>query len=292
MIFIVRKRALGDVMWAEPFLKYIIDRHKGKRIFIYTKYPEVFENYPYAKLTVQQNPKAYIKIIIKILAKLGSKRCYILDDVYEDDPQKHFLQAYYDRFNIKDGYMQYPSLKHFITKDKAVKRKTIIFHINNNNVPQLYRKVHGIDWAVIFQFVTSLGFEVLVINKKEEIDLKHITAPVNFFSGSLKELVNTINNSSYFIGLDSAPSHIAVSSGVPSIIFFGSVNPAYRHIMSEFRGFFLQSYCEKAGCYHVQPKAEQVCLINADQTIVPKCTVHTNEELISTIQKLIKRYEV
>jgi ADP-heptose:LPS heptosyltransferase len=212
--------------------------------------------------------------------------------VYEDDPQKHFLQAYYDKFKLKDGYMRYPSLQHFITDAAAPKKKMIAFHITNNSVPQLYRKVHGIDWVPIFQYVASLGYDVLLINQKEELNLKGEFPFLNFFSGSFKNMVNALNNCSYFIGVDSAPSHIAASLKVPSIIFFGSINPFYRHILPQFKGFFLQGFCEKQGCYHTQPKNQQICLINNDQYIVPKCTLHNNDELISTIQKLIAKYEV
>jgi len=291
MIFIVRKRALGDVIWVEPFLSYLADKHKGRRIFIYTKYPQVFENYPYPRLTVQDNPKWYVKAIIRILAKLKAPNCFVLDETYEDDAQKHFLKAYYDKFNIVNGYLRYPSLD-YILDSAVVKKRMFVFHIANNNVLSLYRKVYGIDWKSIFEYVISLGYEIMIINKPEEIGIKAGQLPVKFFSGSFRELVNTINSAAYFVGLDSAPSHIAASLKVPAILFFGSVKVEYRHFVEQFNGFFLQGYCEKAGCYHVQEKNKQVCLINEDQTVVPKCTIHSNEELITTINKLIDTYEI
>jgi ADP-heptose:LPS heptosyltransferase len=291
MIFIVRKRALGDVMWIEPFLQYIISRHPGKSIFIYTKYPAVFENYPYPKLRVEDNPKWYIKIWIRILNKLKFKNCYVLDDVYEADTHKHFLKAYYDKFGIKDGYMQYPSLKHLLNKEDVSKKKAIAFHINNT-APQLFRKIHGINWEVIFANVIEQGFEVQLLHAKGEPGLKDTGLPVKYFSGTLKELVNTINESAYFIGLDSAPSHIAAALKIPSIIFFGSVLPKYRHLENEFKGYFMQSYCEKAGCFHLQKIWEYRCLINDDQTIIPKCSIYTNAALMEAIHKLLKNYEV
>jgi len=291
MIFIVRKRALGDVIWVEPFLHYIINNNKGKRIFIYTKYPQVFDHYPYRKLIVQENPKWYIKVLIRFLAKIKSNSCYILDDVYEEDPQKHFLQAFYDRFNIHDGYMHYPSLQHLLNAKKTVKRKQIVFHVNNTAI-QLYRKIHGVNWGDIFQHVHDLGFEILLLNKPEEVVLQNKNIPITFFSGSLQELVNAVNESSYFVGLDSGPSHVAASLKIPSLIFFGPVKPEYRHFIAEFRGYFLQSYCEKAGCYHIQPKWEQVCLLHEDQSIVPKCTIFNDTIVTTSINKLISNYEV
>lgn len=291
MIFIVRKRALGDVIWVEPFLHYIISKNNGKKIFIYTKYPQVFENYPYKNLIVQDNPKWYIKVIIRLLAKIKAGNCFMLDDVYEEDSKKHFLQAYYDRFNIKDGYMHYPSLDHLLNNKNLVKKKRFVFHINNN-ATQLFRKVHGVNWENIFQSVANLGYEILLLNKEDEVSIQNKNIPIAFFSGSFKELVNVIYESAYFVGLDSGPSHIAAIFKIPSVLFFGPVKPAYRHFTNEFKGYFLQSYCEMAGCYHVQPKWQQVCLINEDQSVIPKCTIFTDSFVIETINKLISNYEV
>jgi ADP-heptose:LPS heptosyltransferase len=99
-----------------------------------------------------------------------------------------------------------------------------------------------------------------------------------------------INHCRLFIGLDSGPSHIAASLGKPSLIFFSSVNPAFRHFAENFHGVFLQQPCEFAGCYHeVTGGKGQPCRFVGDAGI-PPCTVHTAESVINAIATFLEEY--
>ena len=109
---------------------------------------------------------------------------------------------------------------------------------------------------------------------------------------TIREMISLINGSSFFIGIDSGPSHIAASLGIPALIFFGAVNPSYRHFSQLFKGSFLQQYCEFAGCYHEQVSATGVeCRLVGDNGI-PKCSLHTTEYVISNIDLLIKKFQI
>lgn len=98
-----------------------------------------------------------------------------------------------------------------------------------------------------------------------------------------------IKKSSLFIGIDSGPSHIAASLGTPSLLFFGAINPDYRHFRELLKGHILQQACEFAGCYHTSQKEEVDCRLVGNSGI-PKCSLHTTEYVKGQIDSVIKAY--
>ncbi|HEX8357246.1 MAG TPA: glycosyltransferase family 9 protein, partial [Segetibacter sp.] len=105
---------------------------------------------------------------------------------------------------------------------------------------------------------------------------------------TIRELITLIYHSKLFIGLDSGPSHISASLGVPSIIFFGAVNPVFRHFSELFNGVFMQEKCEFNGCYHevILDTKGPACKLVGDEGI-PKCSVHSTMDVIANAQKLL-----
>jgi len=66
---------------------------------------------------------------------------------------------------------------------------------------------------------------------------------------TLRDAIPAIYGASLFVGMDSAPAHMAASLGVPAIILFGSVFPSYRYLPgAQVAG--LSGRCIHAGCYH------------------------------------------
>jgi hypothetical protein len=127
------------------------------------------------------------------------------------------------------------------------------------------------------------GLKVIQLGKKS-------TDSVITINTTIRQMISTIYNATFFIGTDSGPSHIAASLGIPSLIFFGAVDPATRHFKHLFKGHFLQQYCEYGGCFHdVIMPPEPVCRLVGDEGI-PKCSLHTTEYLLNNIDLLIKEH--
>ena len=107
---------------------------------------------------------------------------------------------------------------------------------------------------------------------------------------TLREMIALLSKASLFIGLDSGPSHIATALGVPSVLFFGAVNPWYRHFPELLKGLILQGACPYAGCFHDAPDPEtMVCrLVGAEG--LPICSVHSTESVVEAVRALQKQY--
>ncbi len=66
---------------------------------------------------------------------------------------------------------------------------------------------------------------------------------------SFRELLAVVARAAYFVGIDSSPFHIAQIAGVPSVVFFGSVNPLSR-VLDTRLVWPLVAELDCIGCYH------------------------------------------
>ena len=283
-MYVVRKRGLGDVLWIEPVVRELAGRHR--KVIVYTKYPELFDHYPLPNVVFKKDLSVIEKIGWRLERFLHTSFLFIdLDGAYERTPKMHFLSAYQRKagLTIKN---EYPRL--YLTEAEKASRPAggpyVILHLETEG-DKNYRRVYGVDWNLVVRHLHEKGFAVWQLGKKPpEIS----GAPL--LKTSLREMIPVIGNAAFFIGLDSGPSHIAASLGIPSLIFFGAVDPAYRHFSDLFKGRILQQPCEYAGCYHEGPPGiEPVCrLVGAHG--IPKCSVHTTEFVLKNIDLLIKAY--
>ena len=185
----------------------------------------------------------------------------------------------------------YPSL--YLSAEEKSKRlirsdKYVVLHIENYGAEYNFRNIYAVNWEAVVTNLNNEGYHVVQIGKKAN-EVKG----VEFVETSLRELMSVINACSFFIGSDSAPSHFAACLQKPAIIFFGSVNPWFRHIKGLFKGIILQGNCEYANCYHIQQPYQQVCVLKtAEERMIPKCCVHSTENVNEQINLIIQKYSV
>ncbi len=284
-VYLVRKRGLGDVLWIEPVIRQLAAQNK--KVIVYTKYNILFENYPLKNVFFKDDLSPFEKICWKIESALGVSLFFInLEMAYERSPKMHFLHAY----QLKAGLSktnEYPHI-YFDEKEKVSKlsndKKYVILHLESLT-DKNYRKVYGIDWAKVISYLGGKGFSVIQIGRED------LNFPGAKYTGtSIRQMTLLIKDASFFIGIDSGPSHIAASLNIPALIFFGAVNPDFRHFRDLFKGYFLQQFCEFAGCYHesISVKGPDCRLVGNNG--IPKCSLHTSEYVISHIDLLIKKY--
>jgi ADP-heptose:LPS heptosyltransferase len=239
----------------------------------------------YKNVIFKQNLNLIERIFSKIEKLLNTRFKYIiLDDSYENNPNIHLLHAYQKKANLPLE-IKYPIFNNF---DKNIKTKLningkfFILHIESFSEKN-YRNVYGVDWDVITNYINDLGYKVIQVG----VSPTEINNTIRV-STTIYELISLIKESSYFIGIDSFPSHVAASIKIPSIIFFGAVNPEFRHFKSIFNGFLLSQECEFAGCYHESKSKKLVsCRIVGDSGI-PKCSMHSNEYVKKYIDNLLQ----
>jgi len=147
---------------------------------------------------------------------------------------------------------------------------------------QNYRKVYGVDWSEVSAMLRGRGYRVVQLGKNP------VPIPgVLHIPTTIREMITLIARSDLFIGLDSGPSHIAASLNIPSILFFGAVNPAYRHFINLLKINIIQEPCVYAGCFHeTSDPGNLVCRIVGKKG-KPPCSVHTTDRVMLCIYKAL-----
>ena len=279
--YIVRKRQLGDVLWIEPIIDEIALKYK--KAIVHTKYNEIFNNYKHKNVIFKKELNIFEKILHALENFFNTSILFIsLENTYEKDSKKHILNAYQKKSKLEISE-KYPKI--YFSEEERMKN---IVHFDNYVVIHLesfssrnYRKVYGIEWDKITSYLTEKGFKIILIGKN-----KYEFENTIYIKTNLREAMLLINKAKFFIGIDSFPSHVAASLGIPALIFFGAIDPAYRHFKSIFKGEFLQQKCEFNGCYHTDKKNEVTCRIVGNDGI-PKCSLHDNNYILKNIEKLI-----
>jgi hypothetical protein len=268
-VVIKRSHALGDVIMAEPLMYYY--HQKGYRVAIDTQ-PE------YLRLFYQH----YFPIVPK--SHLNPKMPYKeinLDMAYEIAPKEPVLKSYFNMAGIKNVQLRKPKLTLSAGDNQRLfYQKYCVVHINYTDMP--YRNTHGIKWAKIVDYLNKQGYLVFQIGKTMQEDIG-----IPFNTMTLEFMMFFMKGASLFIGSDSGPSHIAVAMDIPSVIFFGSVDPKMRHV--DFKKIrVVQAACPKKElqhCYHHQvAEVGRDCEIDVKK---PPCTVYSSEMVIDKIKELI-----
>lgn len=280
-MYVVRKRALGDALWAEPVIRELAK--KNSKVIFYTKIPELFENYDLQNVIIKNKLKFWEHAIIRLGVLLGLRKIAIdLEMAYEKRPKMHMLHAYQEEAGLPKQKI-YPRINLFpneFPRDLILPKKYALIHVEST-APRNYRKISGVNWNKITAVLEEKGYTVIQIgiNPEPMTNAKH-------FKTSISEMIALIANASLFIGIDSGPSHIAASLRTPCILFFGAVLPEYRHFKELFNGIILQNNCPYLGCYHeIISKSGPECKLAPKQDIAP-CSIYTSEKIIQAINKL------
>ena len=280
--YLIRKRALGDVLWIEPVIRQLAPRYK--KLIVYTKHPLLFENYPFPNVVFKNNLSFLEKAFIYFEKKLGANILTInLDDSYENDPNIHFLNAYLKKAGLAQ-HKEYPKI-YLSDQEKSrriIEGKYVILHIESFS-DKKFRQVYGVDWEAINQYLHNKGYKVIQIGTNPT----EIRGSV-IVKTSIRDLMSLCYNASFFIGIDSGPSHIAASLKVPSIIFFGAVNPLYRHFPDLFNGMLLKKACEYDNEQGKIISEQCVDCKWSNDTQTATCSTYSTEEILSAINQLLK----
>ncbi len=280
--YLQRTAGIGDVLWLEPVIRVLAKKHK--KIILHTRFPELFDNYPLHNVKVTAIPPGWQRALIKVLNFFsGGKIYHRLDSCYEKTPKKHILHSYQSYFSLPLTE-EYPVI--FLNDEErkplaGMPSKYIVLHLEPSSIYN-FRKVYGVDWNEIIYWLKEKGVAVITTGNSP-LPFKDTV----FFKGSLRQLMTLIYHAIFLIGVDSGPANIAAALHKPALIFFGSVNPDYRHFRKLFNGYILQQPCEFAGCYHeTLIPGGQSCKLVGDAGI-PKCSVHTTERVKESIDSLL-----
>lgn len=286
-MYLIRKRQLGDVVWIEPIIRELSKKYK--KLIVHTKYNEIFIHNIYKNVIFKNRLSFFEKLLIRFDIVFHTTFFSVnLDKTYELHPKQHILHAYQTKAKlpIENTYPMIQLSKEELSKDLVGEVKFAIIHIESFSLKN-YRNVYGVDWEVLANYLIKNGFKVIQVGKNNQ----HI-GNTSFIKTNIRDLIALINKCSIFIGIDSFPSHVAAIFKIPSLIFFGAINPNFRHFDDYFIGTFMQGECEFAGCYHDSINGKEVsCKLVGDEGI-PKCSFFQTSKLISAIDNLITKYKL
>lgn len=263
-----RNHAMGDVIMMEPLIEHFYNQGHRVILDIMPTYAGLFFQYPYPieflhviEAQGQEDTREYPRVN--------------LDMAYEVQPEILATQAYFIAAGVERAELRRPKL---YFKDPSAKlfKKYAVIHVNNTDMP--HRNTRGINWMSIIHRLTLGGYSVVEIGSNLGVREQYAVHPPNETM-----LGYIVGNADLFIGSDSGPSHIAAACDVPSIILFGSVNPAYRHLPADHIHPVVQP-CEFNGCYHKTVGTRGTdCVIQKD---APPCTEYRTIDIMNIIDKI------
>lgn len=276
IVYVKRQMALGDVLWTEPLIRQLAKDYF--KVVMLTPYYELFKNYPSKNVVFKNKLNKFDKYILE--KWINAEGLITLDGTYEKNSKKHILEAYFEEAGYVGFPLSYPKLYLSEEEQKSPHSKPYaLLHIDPGSITLNHRNAHGIEWNLIICYLLKKGLTPIFIsnnNLGERYNAKTI-------SPSIRQLISYINSCHLFIGLDSGPANIAAALNKKSVIFFGSVNPWFRHLKEYYNGIIFQKYCEFGGCYHDMTDIDMdVCRL-AGRKGIPKCCHFTSSEVIEAI---------
>lgn len=255
MVVIRRIAAMGDCIQVEPVLEHF--HNKGYRVVLETlpQFEALFQRHYFPVLFPHQiDPRV-----------LDTAEKYNLDMSYESDPKKLHQQVYFEFCGITDYKVRNPklSLGFDINEQTKLFKKYCILHIDKRST--LHRNIENIDWFRTVRHLQSKGFTVIQLGKGNH---PTIEGAIEMTTVNENLLAYVCAGADLMIGIDSGISHICSGFGVPMVLFFGSVNPAYIHpIMYNIVAIHQHhdKVCSTPFCWHSVIGCEGIeCTVNKE----------------------------
>lgn len=282
-VYIRRSGALGDVILVQPILEYLLN--EGNQVIFVSRFAGIFKPRPGLTLRLNLNRMDRWRYHLQKLFFRTNVRWIELDGAYENNPHLSISEAYCRAAGIKEESGKVNGDAFVRDLDfKLPDQPYILFHLQAPSCQLNYRSIHGVDWVKVAQVLTQKGHSCIELM---ESDAHRTPILPLFIEHNIAQLFQLMPSAAAFVGLDSAPAHIAVTDGVPAFIFFGSVNPALRLDMRTFRGHIFQNACEYARCYHTVKGTRGVyCRVVGDEGMPPCCTFETDEVIQGIVRFL------
>jgi ADP-heptose:LPS heptosyltransferase len=292
---IIRNGALGDVLMTTPMVRGLYESHDGKiSIDIATFYPDVFNNSPYIKKTL--NPKFLNRGIHDYDHVIN------LNGVYERAPAVHPVNAYakvalgsqiynrrLDLFSSKDDE------KYMSEAIANIGRPYFVLHHLHHEWPN--RNISEDVWLYIVEAIAKhRGIKLIFIGSRQQ---SH--AHTGEFSEdhrdkyTVQQLGILMKMSLGFIGADSAPAHIAATTDVPISVFYTCAHHEVRMPLRS-HGEFLPLYpnIDCYGCLIDSPmkNASYYCKRGDNACVTTEYLTGNREKIIYFVDSCVDRFNL
>ncbi len=265
-VVIKRTAALGDVVQLEPVLEYF---HKAGFRVVLDTLPQFYALFAFHAFPVEDYAK---------FDKNVRHRVINLDLSYEMMPQKLHLEAYFLAAGASGFKLRNPKL-YYSGKNKLFAKPYAVIHIDERDTPE--RNITGVDWIRVKHYLENEGLLVIQIGRTASDE-----AGIRFNTFTEGMMMMLIAGAKIMVGIDSGPSNIAVALNIPSVIFFGSVNPQYIYADLS-RVIPIQEDCpiNTPGCWSNTPGSMRGTPCAVENADIPPCCLVSTHKLIKGIKK-------
>lgn len=265
-VIIKRTAAIGDILLAEPVMRYYAAKGYNIVLDIPLEFMELFSNHYFPIKHISQFDKG----------RITPKKVINLDFAYEVKPRQNRLKSYFEFCGITDYDLTRPILYPLVNEKMKLFKKYAVLHIDNKDIP--HRNIYGVNWKAVKKHLEAYGYLVLQIGKESH---ESIGLEINTYSLGFLKFV--IAGCDIFLGIDSAPLNIAMAYNKLCVGFFGSVNPEYVH--PNLTGLeVIQQPCIHQHCYHKEGTLRGAdCVFDIQK---PPCCIAETEQVIDAISNL------
>jgi ADP-heptose:LPS heptosyltransferase len=237
--------ALGDVIMTTPIVRGLWQQYRGLcQIDVSTRYPSVYANSPY----------------VTNLSPQGSyDQIYNLDLAYEMKPHQHIITSY-----VQSVWPQGADIDLFTelwtTSEQAASVNSlnlgtyIVLHLRRDGWPS--RNIPLSIWTeIIVRIFETTTLDIVLVGAGEDLVVDFDPRIKNLVGKlSLQELKLVIEGAEVFLGVDSAPMHVALTTTTPTVALFTAALPQYRGAVEANQKFTaINTLAECRGCLHRRP---------------------------------------
>lgn len=221
IVRVCRWDALGDCLASTAAIRELKREHPEKQVHVISNNPEVFTNNPDIASVSQT-----------IVSPFGLK--IELNSAIEREPSKNLYRILDEQINGKDGvairprlYSDRADVDQYVAKMRqtfgtAYPKKIAVMHCPRTHWKS--KELSALFWQKVAHGMAEKGFHVLCVGTDTDFLPKH--AFVSDFRGStsgvLKEI---IKNADVFIGVDSFPMHVCLTTDTQGVVLFTGTDP-------------------------------------------------------------------
>jgi ADP-heptose:LPS heptosyltransferase len=230
--------ALGDVLLATPIAQALAEQ--GHSVSASSKYTDVWQNNPYIVRAHQPQhiEPAYFDRIVN------------LDLAYELKPNQHIITSYSQTAGVELQDLK-PQLyaNHqdtLIAKSLRPQQPYVVMHCRNDAWPS--RNLPKQFWQTI---ASNINYPTVVVGSGSDLILEDCLDLRNRLN--IQQLKVLIEHAQAFIGVDSAPMHIANTTMTPTIGLFTNALSKYRQPLWAKPWWGIDTPLTCGGCLHRRP---------------------------------------
>lgn len=292
---VIRDAGIGDLLLLEPILRQL--SKDGNDITIMTRFPEVYENNPYIKETIQMGNKAEFPKGVKVESYDISTDLRSYSETCEKRDIDHRTDCYNQQFNINiedkqpQIYFSRKEEKRILKKDDS--KNYIGIACDGSHFFRRY--AYGVELieyilkqdknniVVIIGDGWEDGQGYIKFNRKDKrvMDLQGKT--------NIRQCINIIKDLDYLISVDTGLMHIGLTLNIPTVCIFSIIDPKLR--IEYYTGEKAIIYKKDMSCIGCGSWHMAKCIhgdIRKDRNFIPPCMEITPEKIYDKMMSMNK----